>query len=342
MSSITENQAAWIITEKTTMKVGPAPMVEPGEGEVLIEVAYAAVNPADWKIQDYAPFPLPYPFVFGTDVAGTITKVGDGVARFSIGQRVIAHCDSLLTQKPERSGYQRFTVCREILVAAVPDNIPLANAAVLPLSISTASTGLFKHLKIPFPTLDPKPTGKTILIWGGSSSCGASAIQLAVAGGVTVITTASPRNFDLVKSLGATQAFDHNSPTVGADILKVMKKGDLVFDCISSDTTQVISAEIVHQLGGGKLAVLLSPNTSSYEDVEVAMVNGLDPGLVDLDIGDAVWRNYIPAALAAGKFQAKPDPEVLEGGLDKVQAGIDMLRKGVSARKVVIEISKHA
>ena len=71
-------------------------------------------------------------------------------------------------------------------------------------------------------------------------------------------------------------------------------------------------------------------------------MNGLDPGLVDLDIGDAVWRNYIPAALAAGKFQAKPDPEVLEGGLDKVQDGIDMLRKGVSARKVVIEISKHA
>lgn len=71
-------------------------------------------------------------------------------------------------------------------------------------------------------------------------------------------------------------------------------------------------------------------------------MNGLDPGLVDLDIGDAVWRNYIPVALAAGKFQAKPDPEVLEGGLDKVQDGIDLLRKGVSARKVVIEISKHA
>ena len=92
-----------------------------------------------------------------------------------------------------------------------------------------------------------------------------------MAGGVTVITTASPRNFDLVKSLGATQTFDHSSRTVVGDILKVMKKGDLVFDCISSDTTQVTSAEIVHQLGGGKLAVLLSPNPSPYEDVEVAM-----------------------------------------------------------------------
>jgi NADPH:quinone reductase-like Zn-dependent oxidoreductase len=92
-----------------------------------------------------------------------------------------------------------------------------------------------------------------------------------VAGGLTVITTASPRNFDLVKSLGAAQTFDHSSPTVGADILKVMKKGDLVFDCISSDTTQVTCAEIVHQLGGGKLAVLLPPNPSHYEDVDIAM-----------------------------------------------------------------------
>jgi hypothetical protein len=69
-------------------------------------------------------------------------------------------------------------------------------------------------------------------------------------------------------------------------------------------------------------------------------VNNLDPGLVDLDIGDAVWRQYIPQALATGKFQAKPDPMILEGGLERVQDGIDILRKGVSAKKVVIEITK--
>lgn len=68
----------------------------------------------------------------------------------------------------------------------------------------------------------------------------------------------------------------------------------------------------------------------------------MDPGLVDLDIGDAVWRKYIPEALEAGKFQAKPDPEVLEGGLERVQEGINILRKGVSARKIVIEVAKEA
>jgi NADPH:quinone reductase-like Zn-dependent oxidoreductase len=120
---------------------------------------------------------LNYPAITGTDVAGTVAQLGAGVTRFKIGQRVIGHCDSLITQKWTNSGFQRYTTCREILVAAVPDSLPLANAAVLPLSVSTASAGLFKILKLPFPVLEPKPTGKTVLVWGGSSSCGSSAIQ---------------------------------------------------------------------------------------------------------------------------------------------------------------------
>jgi hypothetical protein len=61
-------------------------------------------------------------------------------------------------------------------------------------------------------------------------------------------------------------------------------------------------------------------------------------GFTALDVGNAVWRQYIPEALAAGKFQAKPDPIVIEGGLEKVQEGIDILRKGVSAKKIVINL----
>ena len=71
-------------------------------------------------------------------------------------------------------------------------------------------------------------------------------------------------------------------------------------------------------------------------------MNALDPGVVDLNIGDAIWRKYIPQALSAGKFQAKPDPEILEGGLDRVQEGVNMVKKGVSAKKIVIEIAREA
>jgi hypothetical protein len=70
-------------------------------------------------------------------------------------------------------------------------------------------------------------------------------------------------------------------------------------------------------------------------------VNGLDPGTVALDVGDAVWRKCIPEALAAGTFHAKPDPITIKSGLEKVQECMNLLRDGISAKKIVIEISKQ-
>lgn len=122
-------------------------------------------------------FEMDYPIILGTDVAGTVAQLGSEVTRFKIGQRVVGHCDSILTRKDTHSGYQRFSTVLEVLVSPIPDSIPLANAAVLPLSVDTASAGLFKILKLPLPSLSPKPTEKSILIWGGSSSVGSSAIQ---------------------------------------------------------------------------------------------------------------------------------------------------------------------
>ncbi|KAF4633880.1 hypothetical protein G7Y89_g4234 [Cudoniella acicularis] len=343
MASILKNEAAWMTAAKIKpLKVGLGPTPNPTENEVVIKVAYAAVNPTDWKMQDSPYFEMPYPFIWGTDVAGTVAQLGSNVTRFKIGQRVIGHCDSLLTRKATNAGFQLYSTCREILIAEVPDSLPLANAAVLPLSISTAASGLFVQLSLPFPSLSPSPSPKTILIWGGSSSCGSSAIQLAVAAGLTVITTASPANFDYVRGLGAEKVFDHRGDGAVEEILKVLKVGDVVLDCIGSKETQVTCGEILGRIGGGKLPILLWPTERFPENVQGVLVNGGDPGLVNLDVGDAVWRKYIPEALAAGKFQAKPDPFVIEGGLEKVQEGIDMLRDGnVSAKKIVIEIAKE-
>jgi len=107
--------------------------------------------------------------------------------------------------------------------------------------------------------LAPKATGKTILIWGGSSSCGSSTIQLAAAAGLTVATTASNANREYVKSLGATQVFDHNDPNVIDEILKALKPGDLVMDCIGKENTQIACGKILGNIGGGKLPILLYP-----------------------------------------------------------------------------------
>lgn len=90
-----------------------------------------------------------------------------------------------------------------------------------------------------------------------------------MAAGLTVVTTAGAQNHDLVKSLGAKHVIDYKSPNVIEDILKVLKTGDLVIDCISIPATQVICTEIVHKLGGGTLPALRWPETSKYDDVEM-------------------------------------------------------------------------
>lgn len=267
-----------------------------------------------------------------------------------------SHCDGLLSGKPTNNGFQLYSTCKEILVSAIPDSLPLVNAAVLPLSISTAASALFLELQAPFPSLNPEATGKKILIWGGSSSVGSATIQLAVAAGLEVLTTASSVNQDFVKSLGASHFFDYKDTDVVDKIASLLKPGDLVVDAISIQDTQAKCAQILAGLGGGKLPLMMPPDVTMPDNVKAVfgksfisaahiilahhvIVNSLSPGLTNIEVGDAVWRKHIPEALSAGKYQAKPDPYVITGGLEKVQDGIDMLRKGVSAKKIVIELS---
>lgn len=98
--------------------------------------------------------------------------------------------------------------------------------AVLPLSISTAAAGLYqKHfLALPLPTnKEAKPFKRTLLVWGGSSSVGSSTIQLAVASGVEVYTTASARNFAYCRALGAKRAFDYHDEDVEEQIVDALE-----------------------------------------------------------------------------------------------------------------------
>ena len=145
---------------------------------------------------------------------------------------------------------------------------------VLPLALSTAAAGLYQkdYLGLPYPTIDNKPSGKTILVWGGSSSVGSTAIQLAKASGLEVISTASSKNLGYVESLGAKQVFDYTKQNVVDEIVSALKGSDFVgaYDAISSDETVSLSAEVVHKLGGGKVATVLSSGKNLPSDVKAS------------------------------------------------------------------------
>ncbi|TVY52236.1 Dehydrogenase azaJ, partial [Lachnellula cervina] len=208
------NTAAWLTkVGAIPLDVKPAPYTPPTEHQIVIKNKAVAINPVDWAVQTKgdALFPwLAFPYIGGSDVAGEVHEIGSGVTRFKVGDRVVGLAACLISGA--EGAFQEYTVLRDHMTSHIPAALSYESASVIPLGLSTAASGLFQKglLGLQHPSVPPKPTGKSLLIWGGSTSVGCNAIQLAVAAGYEVITTASPKNFTLVKTLGATQAFDYN------------------------------------------------------------------------------------------------------------------------------------
>ncbi|KAF2493252.1 GroES-like protein [Lophium mytilinum] len=334
------NQAAWIPSKGARLEVKESPLTKPAPGEVLIKNHVIALNPIDNKIQDLGIVVQTYPFVLGFEVAGEVVEVGEGVTRFKKGDRVVGLAVALRNQNVAHAAYQLFTICIERATAHIPDGIPYANAAVLPIGLATAAAGIYEpnYLAQPAPGQsvgDASSAKKSILIWGGSSVVGISAIQLAAASGWTIVSTASPKNHELVRSLGATHVFDYSDPDVVAKILKAVEGTTLigVYDAISDPTTSVKSAEVVHASGGGKL---IATTSGGYERSGAVLLG--DVARTEPPVWIGVWREFLEERLKDGKFKAKPEPIIVEGGLEKIQEALDLLKKGVSAAKVVVKL----
>jgi NADPH:quinone reductase-like Zn-dependent oxidoreductase len=223
------NKAAWLTAAQVKpFKVDDALMLVPKADEVVIRNRAVAINPTDWAIQAMGIIILTYPFIEGCDAAGEITAVGSAVKDFKIGDRVIAILDPYGSQNISNAAFQLFSSAGENSIAKLPDNVSYAEASVLPLGISTAASALFQTgtLALPHPQVNPKPTGKVVLVWGGSSSVGACAIQLVVGAGFDVATTASSHNLEYCKTLGAKYVFDHAKDSVVEDITTALKGVD--------------------------------------------------------------------------------------------------------------------
>ncbi|KAJ0338168.1 hypothetical protein KNSL1_012541 [Colletotrichum chrysophilum] len=213
--------------------------------------------------------------------------------------------------------------------------------SVLPLAIATASVGLYKkkYLGLPLPGSTPAPTGKALLVWGGASSVGGTAVQLAVASGLRVITTASKANFDKVKELGADTVLDYHSETIVDDAIRVLSGTDLagVYDAISSQRSLQPIGAILDKLGPHQVVTVLPVEGNFGKNALMSFETAFQITENPEEVGDPVWREFVPGALKNGQLKAKPDPEVVGKGLESIQGGLERLKKGVSATKLVIQ-----
>ncbi|GAM33957.1 hypothetical protein TCE0_013r01231 [Talaromyces pinophilus] len=338
------NHAAWITeAKKVPLEVKEAPLWTPKENEVLIKNHAIAINPVDGSVQQFAYLPLEYPSILGSDVAGEVVAVGPNVTRWKEGDRIIGHGLVLWNLKPEGAAFQNYTIVTTNMASEIPANVTFEDAVVLPLCLSTASTGLFheNYLRLQLPTFPvQKPIGKTLVIWGGASCVGSNGIQLAKAAGYDVITTASPKNFEYVKSLGADVVFDYNSATIAEDILGALKlKGETlagILDCIGFSATPHC-LEIAQKSEGHKFVATTKPRfPTPPEGVEVKHIRG--DLLVTNSLGKSIYEDFLPNALEAGSYVVAPKPTVIGKGLEHIQAGIDAIMKGVSATKIVVTL----
>ncbi|PKX91438.1 zinc-binding alcohol dehydrogenase family protein [Aspergillus novofumigatus IBT 16806] len=305
-------------------------------------------NQAAWIIDSKAhPFRymmlLGWPFILGTDVAGLVV-MNPCVTYFTEGQRVVAYCHNVGPNDAAHSGFQLYTLVKEITAAGIPDSISFEEVAVLPQALSTAAAGLFLEasLNLPLPPATGlKPTGKSILIWGGASSVGATTIQLADAAGLTVITTASAHNHELVKSVGANAVFDYKSPTVVKDVASAVANTNFVgvFDAISETASSEMVRTNLDQLKADVRTISALPYDKPTERSAPVFISS---NFLTYDsnkhVADGIWKDFLSKALENGRLKPKPDPEVAGKGLEEIQGAVDMLKKCVSAKKIVVTL----
>lgn len=384
------NAAALLTDAFGDLEVRPVPFPAARPGQLILRNRAIAVNPLDLIKQTTGNVMyrwLPYPAVLGEDVAGEVVEVGAGVTRFVAGDRVMAYALGMEKGRDHlaEGGFQLYTAVDAALAAPLPDSLAFEDAVVLPLAVSTAATALFQddHLGLRPPT-GPRVAGDPsgveqsradearadpswVVVWGGSTSVGSNALQLAAAAGYRVATTGSSHNHDRLRDLGADIVVDRSSASAVRDLAASLEgrhvAGILAVGtgsgeaCVSlalltgtgrvALTSPSVALESLPRARGAhllraRILLQLAARTAILQvrarlhGVRAAFVWG--SSLHHNAVGPMLWEQFLPAALAAGTYTPAPAPRILGEGLDHLQPALDALREGVSAVKLVVTL----
>ncbi|MDJ0595090.1 MAG: NADP-dependent oxidoreductase [Pleurocapsa sp. MO_226.B13] len=207
-----------------TMIYEDAPRPQLGEGEVLIRVRAAGVNPIDWKIRQgflKEVFPYQMPLILGTDLSGVVEAVGAGVNALQPGQDVYGVADMTLS-----GSYAEYAVAKVEAIAPKPQSLDYNQAASVPIVAMTAYQALFEIGKL--------TAGQSGLIHAAAGGVGSFAVQFAKNKGIKAIGTASADNLEFVRDLGAEQVIDYKA----TQFENVVDGVDMVLDLIGGDTQE--------------------------------------------------------------------------------------------------------
>lgn len=260
-----------------------APKPEPKEGEVLIKVAAAGVNPVDLEIEAGEVEPLikhSLPLIIGWDVAGTVAALGAGVTNFTVGDAVFA-----LTDLARDGAYAEFVAVDAATVSPKPSTLSFTDASSVPGAGTTAWQALYDYAGL--------QSGQTVLVHGGGGAVGAFAVQFAKISGAKVVATATGDDIAYVRGLGADTVVDYKAE----HFEDAAKDVDVVLDILSGDTR----ARSWATLKGGGILISIMPDAAPPPD---AAARGIQGKSFDVK-PDAEDLAGIAALIDAGKVKTR-------------------------------------
>ncbi|KAF8875030.1 chaperonin 10-like protein [Gymnopilus junonius] len=321
------------------------PIPSPGPNEMLVKVEACAQNHTDWKSVTLHKHPGN---IVGSDFAGTVVALGSAVPSElrKVGDRVAGMVRGNINPN---GAFAEFLVADPALAITLPPDLPFETAAQLGVSCYATCQALYQTLHLPTP-LQPATSPQDILIWSGSSSMGHYAVQFAKLAGLRVISTASPANFELVRSLGAEEVLDYaDSRTPKKIFAATAGKLRQAVDCISDGMTPVQVSGSLSKEGGTVVTVLPYESRKKGVKTELILIYsmwGEDVELPMLIKGDpehyknATMYNRMISEMLAKNMLKFGAINIFPNGLASVQEGMEYMMFGkVHAEKIIYRIS---
>ncbi|CAE6500303.1 unnamed protein product [Rhizoctonia solani] len=303
---MSQHKASILPQKLGKLEVGSRPTPIPQGNQALVKVTAAAINPVDWKIQDYGwTFVEQYPAVLGTDGAGVIEAVGSEVTNFKPGDKVFFQG---FYGRTDETTFQEKSIVETDIISKIPENITEDQASTIPVAALAA-----------------------LVVVG---------LQLArIAGFSPIVTTASAQHTDFLKSLGATDVFDRDvdAKTIQSAFPTPVS---LVLDSISVASTQSLALDVLtipSPVPSAHLAVALPLVDSVKERItgdKVVVNHFFGSSHMSRDLSIPFWQN-VGRWIKDGRFVPNR-VQVVEGGLAAIPEALDISRKGVSGVKIVI------
>jgi NADPH:quinone reductase-like Zn-dependent oxidoreductase len=312
----------------------PAPVA--GPGEVLIRMAYASINPADWKgraglLPHLGPPYCDFPLTMGMDGSGIVAGLGEGTEGFAVGERVVTLSGLGLGM---HGTYAEYAVAPVQRVAHLPARLNLAEGGTLPIAAASAANCIIDVAGV-------KP-GDVVFLNGGAGSVGTFAIQYLKHLGARVAATCSTRNLDHVAGFGADRVIDYTSEDLGAALSEWAPDGlHAVIDAVGQHSLPASTPGLIRR--GGTLVVITNLLTGPEAfDLDLANARGVRvidnvtaSRVADMRTFQVSAFRQILAAIDAGAVDPPPFEIV---PLAEVGPAQDRVQAGHVRGKILLEI----